>query len=485
MNRKLGWFCLAVLLAAVFIFPAFAEGGIRLTEQGELSSSSQGVLTVPLVSGEGWISADVSGYSLYQEKHQDRYLYIQEVKEPKELGYTAGREQATDFYQKVISQLKYNYPGERTRYEIFDLGEGQAKWPVMVYCHASVLKTRGEGMVGEIRYVRGTREYRMIYSVYPESVTDGLLPVQMSLEEMRALAQELRYDEGGSPVGLKVTAKGDVKTLNAGQKLQMRAEFNDTTVVNEKAKNDTVLWSVTDEDGDTPDGVKISETGMLSVGRNISGVLRIKVTATSKSFGTSDSWPLIIMPPVTSLTVEPKALVFYVGTDNPAVVKVTVTPDVVPADSLTWKSHKESVATVEPGEDGIAVVRPVGPGKTTVTVMESVNMLANVAVKVIHPVTSVTLTPRGEPKPGKTVAVKCALEPEKAGNKTVEWSTDAAEDVATINENGQLKISKDAAPGTVITVTCRAVGAPEPVEASVTLTVPEEPEDEGTEKKAE
>ena len=486
MCRKLGWFGLAILLLAALAFPVLAEGGARLTEQGEMATQQLDLLTVPVMEGEGWKSADVAGYALYREKHADGCIYIQEMEKPEELGYTAGKDAASDFYQKVLSQLKYYFPGERTRYEVFDLGEGYTKWPVMVYCHASTLKTRGEGMVGEIRYVRGTREYRMIYSIYPESVTDGPVAVQMSLDELIEMARSLKYDESESPVGLKLTAKNDVKTLNAGQKLQMKAAFNDTTVVNEKEKNDKIIWLVTDEVGDTPDGLKISETGQLTVGKGIKGVLNITITAVSKTFGTSDSWPLIIMPPVTSLTLEPKSLTFYVGTDEPQEVKVTVTPEIIPPEGLTWKSHKESVATVEPGEGGIALVRPVGPGKTTITVMESVNMLANTTVKVIYPVTSVTLSAKGEPKPGKTVAIKCALEPEKAGNKTVEWSTDAPENVATINENGQLKIAKDAEPGTEITVTCRAVGAPEPIEATVTLTVPlVEAQVEGTEKKAE
>jgi len=42
-----------------------------------------------------------------------------------------------------------------------------------------------------------------------------------------------------------------------------------------------------------------------------------------------------------------------------------------------------------------------------------------------------------------------------------------------INAKGRLKISKTAKPGTVITVTCKAVGAPEPVIAEKEITVEE------------
>ena len=45
------------------------------------------------------------------------------------------------------------------------------------------------------------------------------------------------------------------------------------------------------------------------------------------------------------------------------------------------------------------------------------------------------------------------------------------ETVATVNQKGQVKIAKTAASGTVITVTCKALGAPEPVAATLALTV--------------
>ena len=124
MCRKLGWFGLAILLLAALAFPVLAEGGARLTEQGEMATQQLDLLTVPVMEGEGWKSADVAGYALYREKHADGCIYIQEMEKPEELGYTAGKDAASDFYQKVLSQLKYYFPGERTRYEVFDLGEG-------------------------------------------------------------------------------------------------------------------------------------------------------------------------------------------------------------------------------------------------------------------------------------------------------------------------------------------------------------------------
>ena len=54
----------------------------------------------------------------------------------------------------------------------------------------------------------------------------------------------------------------------------------------------------------------------------------------------------------------------------------------------------------------------------------------------------------------------------------MEWSLDVGEDIATVDK-GKVKISKDAPAGTVITVTCTALGVPEPVTATAQITVEE------------
>ena len=78
----------------------------------------------------------------------------------------------------------------------------------------------------------------------------------------------------------------------------------------------------------------------------------------------------------------------------------------------------------------------------------------------------------GNVKPGGSVTVTAVLQPKTAGNKNVEWSLDVGEDIATIDAKGKVKISKDAASGTKITVTCKALGAPEPVTATTVIEIP-------------
>ena len=68
--------------------------------------------------------------------------------------------------------------------------------------------------------------------------------------------------------------------------------------------------------------------------------------------------------------------------------------------------------------------------------------------------------------------MKETIVPKQAGNKNVEWSLDVGEDIATVSK-GKVKIAKDAPVGTVITVTCTALGAPEPVVRTVQIEVTE------------
>lgn len=71
------------------------------------------------------------------------------------------------------------------------------------------------------------------------------------------------------------------------------------------------------------------------------------------------------------------------------------------------------------------------------------------------------------------MTVKAVTAPLKPDVPDLEWSLDTGEDIATVNNKGQVKIAKTAPAGTVITVTCRALGAPEPLVRTVEISVGE------------
>jgi hypothetical protein len=172
------------------------------------------------------------------------------------------------------------------------------------------------------------------------------------------------------------------------------------------------------------------------------------------------------------VTVEPAELFFYVGTEEPQNVKALLEPATVPPVGITWTPAKKDIIEITDVADGEVSIKPLAAGKTTIAVKEPGGKNAKLNVSVVQPVESVTLTVKGNIKPGGSVNVAADLQPKQAGNKNLEWSVDVGEDVATINAKGQVKISKEAASGTKITVTCKALGTPEPIVSTTEIEIP-------------
>ena len=97
---------------------------------------------------------------------------------------------------------------------------------------------------------------------------------------------------------------------------------------------------------------------------------------------------------------------------------------------------------------------------------------AKLTVNVVAPVESIELAVKGKVKVSGKVNIAATLFPKNVGNKAVQWSLDVDEDIATINEKGQLTIGKEVVSGTKITVTCMALGAPSPVVDAVVIEIP-------------
>ena len=148
-------------------------------------------------------------------------------------------------------------------------------------------------------------------------------------------------------------------------------------------------------------------------------------------------------------------------------------PNTVPPIGLSWSVNKKDLLEITDNGNGTATLRPMLPGKGTLTVTEPGGKTASVKITVLQPVQTVELSQKGKPKPGNVVAFTVKLTPYNAGDRTVEWTTDADPSVAELTNRGRLRISKDAPIGTVIHVTCTATGAPEPVSATAEVIVAE------------
>ena len=251
-------------------------------------------------------------------------------------------------------------------------------------------------------------------------------------------------------------------------------DYPRNTVDSKKNKNDAVTWMVVGaENGAEVPGVTISDKGQLKVDKALGAPVNLIVKATSPIFKTETEYRLSAIPIITNILLDPAEVFFYTGTEAEQTVKATLEPDTVPATGITWKAQKDGIVEIKANDDGTAMIKPVAAGKTTITVAEPSGKKVRMNASVVAPVEQVELKISGKQIPGGKVNVKETLIPKNVGNKKVEWSLNVGENVATINEKGQITISKEATPGTKIIITCKAVGAPEPVVATAEFEVTE------------
>ena len=300
---------------------------------------------------------------------------------------------------------------------------------------------------------------------------------QVTAEDVMTVADRITYNPQEAPVTvddgkLTVTAEGNEAVLSGGKKLALTAAFASPDKVNRKENNDTVEWNVTDTaTGKAPEGITVDRKGNLSARKTLTEVKKVEVKATSPIFHTEGVYEVTVIPAVKKIKTDPKELVFYVGADQTETVKAVLEPDTVPTMGLTWTSQKKGIVEITDHEDGTADIRALSAGKSKITVKEPGGKSAKLSVSVLVPVESVELTVKGKTVPGGTVSVSAALLPKNAANRKLEWSVNTPEDVAAINAKGQVRIRKTAPEGTVITVTCKAVGAPEPIISTIDITV--------------
>ena len=450
-----------------------SEAGILAEESFRTETLGEGFsVPVPADQNRFEYSGRPSDFSyMTTDEEAPYYLYFDYKIYNPLAEFTEDPEAAARMYDLVLYNMEINGPEEVEQETVMVDGHP---------AHLIVLRAPSSQVdfpVGGVFYTRNNRIIRIRFAVTAQNETTWEDLPRITLGDMRLMAEQLIYDPAGASITtadgeIALSAKGDAATLSGGKKLQLSAAFANTDRVNKKAKNDTVEWSVVDAETKAPaEHVKVDKKGGVTADKNVDRVMNVEVVATSPIFHTSASYPLTVIPALKGLAAEPKTLTFYAGETREENVKAALNPDTVPPLGLTWTAKPEGIAEITAGEDGTATIKPLKAGKTVVTVKEPGGKSAKVNVSVLVPVESVELTVKGKAKAGGTVTVTAAMSPKKAGNKAVEWSLNVGEDIATISAKGQIKISKTAAEGTVITATCRALGAAEPVTATVDIPV--------------
>lgn len=365
--------------------------------------------------------------------------------------------------------------------------------------HGGVLFYVRQNRLMQARLICQTTSKKMYH--HPEET-----PV-ITLEDMRKIAERVTYDASRAPVTeedvtFTVTAVDGITAAAAGKELVMDAEFvNPDKARKEGGTNyNRFTWSVIDPETGEPvpeveleklkvqfdkrHGVEKGRVTLASssastsrqkiqISRTLERVIYAEVVAESTAFHTKASCPVILLPQAKKMILVPGKAVLYTGSDSTMTLQAGYDPEGIPLVGLTWKAAKEGILEVMPGENGTAVIRPLAKGKTKITVTGPEGKNATVSVQVTDPVTGIELKWSGTAKAGKSVRMKAALQPATAGVKDVEWSVDTDESVASVSAKGVVSIAKGVPAGTVITVTCTALGAPEPVTTQVQIEVAE------------
>ena len=330
------------------------------------------------------------------------------------------------------------------------------------------------------------------WSIYMRRMYDTVTedPPGIEMTDLRSIAKKIVYNPSAAKVTvdagmLDISAEGDPSFVTAGSKLQfscahaspekVRQLDEDLKQLDRSLGCMEIQWSVYDAESGSPvRGISIGKNGSLSVNpSNLTERTKIEVKASSPFFHTSAVYPLTVIPALRKLAADPAKVVLFTGSDASVTVRAIPEPESATLSGITWSLKKEGIVELTPSSDGEAVLKPLAAGKTTVTLAETGGKKATVNVLVAEPVTGLELSLAGKQVPGGTVTVKAVTTPLKPDVPDLEWSLDVGEDVATVNAKGQVKISKAAPAGTVITVTCKALGAPEPVEGTIPITVGE------------
>lgn len=163
------------------------------------------------------------------------------------------------------------------------------------------------------------------------------------------------------------------------------------------------------------------------------------ITVTTKDGGKSATCKVTVKAAtvaVTGVEVDPAELSLVEGTS--ATIKATVMPENATDKDVSWTSSSADVATVD--RDGKVTAVKAGEATVTVTTKDggkSATCKVTVTAKPV-PVTGVKLDKTELTlKKGESVALKATIEPGKATNKKVSWSSNNAS-VATVDDEGKV-----------------------------------------------
>ena len=220
--------------------------------------------------------------------------------------------------------------------------------------------------------------------------------------------------------------------LKPGETHQLTA-----TVLPQNASNAEVTWY-----SDKESVATVSQSGLVTgVGPG-----ETTVHAVTTDGGKMASCLVKVGTPVKGITLSVSSKTLYVG-DPSLDISAALTPANATDKSLEWSSSDPEVASIAPGAALHAVIKPLKPGKTTITATtKDGGFTASCEVTVKRHVSGVSLNKASLTLyVGETESLAATVAPEDASDKTVAWSSDNSA-VASVS-NGKVTANK---PGTAV-----------------------------------
>ena len=456
------------------------DGGAPATAAASVCSALLGDETIDTVTrsyGRGFAIPVINGWGtpLKVESKDDATIQYQydtdqfTVTESCSFVGMDGFPDAAEYYQMIRNNLMGDESYRDVAEKVIDI-DGS---PVYTICFAT---ENGEQETGG--YIYSIRDNSMFLMALL-CTAKGEIPVRITQNDLEKIAQKVTYTASDAPLRkadgeLTLSAQWNQEVVSAGKKVAFTASFaNPGAVKREKA--DALTWTLIDTDtGEAPEGITLDEKGTLIVSKDLTATKHVEITVASEFFGTKASYAITAVPVIRGLVAEPKEVILYTNSDDEAVIRVKAEPDIIP-EGLEWTLKPKGIADIIPSNSiyGDIKLKPAEAGKGTMTATEPGGKTVSIKVTVINPVESMQLSMSGHAAPGATVKFAADLKPNNAGNRSVKWSLDVGEDIATINDYGRLKINRSTPVGTEITVTCTASGAKEPIRESMKITVEE------------
>ncbi len=220
------------------------------------------------------------------------------------------------------------------------------------------------------------------------------------------------------------------------------------TVTPSNATNKNLMWSSDDTEVAT-----IDNNGNITAVGN--GSANITAAATDGSEAMA-SCTVFVTTPVSGVSVSLDTLTLNPGQTDEIVA--TILPETASNKNVIWSSSNEDCARVD--KNGRITAIANGSANITVTTVDG-NKTASCLVKVITPVTGITIAPtKFTLNPGQFVNIETNVEPATASDKSIIWTSDD-EDVAEVNggkitaiANGVTTITATAADGSGKYATC-------------------------------